>query len=98
MSTRQSWAKARIATLRRHALATSVVLSLSLLVTLACLLGAESEGFARKYPVHLRAQIEKIGEEYTEGYKRQEWFYLQRAYPLDEIPRGARTEALAQWD
>jgi photosystem II stability/assembly factor-like uncharacterized protein len=102
MSTRLPWAKARIAKLRRSVFAKSVVLGLSLLVIAGCLIGVESEGFARRQPAHLRAQVEKIGEkygeEYLEGSKRQEWFYHQRAYPLDQIPRGARLEALAQSD
>ncbi len=41
-----------------------------------------------------RAKAPGSVEEEREG--RGDWFYEQRAYPLDEIPRGARLRALEQ--
>jgi hypothetical protein len=35
-------------------------------------------------------------EEDGEGQGRRDWLYLQRAYPLSVIPRGARVRALEQ--
>jgi uncharacterized protein (TIGR03437 family) len=98
MFTRLLSARACSATLRRSALAKSVCLGLSLLVTLCGLIGSKSKQLGRRQPAYLRAQIEEIGEEFREGSKRQEWFYQQRAYPLDEIPRGAREAAITRWD
>jgi uncharacterized protein (TIGR03437 family) len=92
-----SLAKAVFSTLRRSAFAQSLCLATALSAGfLVWTLGPLASSLAS--PKWLSAQIEEVGEELRESGKRQAWFYQQRAYPLEQIPTGAREEALVEWE
>ncbi|NOT58844.1 MAG: hypothetical protein HOP19_01330, partial [Acidobacteria bacterium] len=90
---------------RRSALAQSVCLGL---LTLAAVLvwqaltqhelkeimAAQSPGHEIERHLETRAGL---GQE-SGGNQREEWFYQQRAYPLEDIPRNAMLEANTQAD
>ncbi len=94
--------------LRRSPFVRSAVLGLALTAGLFALayfsmpqhnaqLGAQAARSATSQWLRAEREGEKMGEEFREGEKRQEWFYQQRAYPLAEIPQGARLAAFDQW-
>lgn len=90
-------AKALFPSVRRSAFTQSLVLGLGLVAGLATWVCWPSSSFSAT-PRWLSAKVEELGEELREGGKREEWFYQQRAYPLETIPVGAREEALGEWE
>src|SRR5262245_7657016 len=58
-------------------------------------------GYWRSAPTYLRvmeASLPADGEDEDDGVGRANWFYAQRAYPLEAVPVGARLQAIEQFE